>query len=172
MKDEPIRILLVDDDAPFVFLLKRALGAEHFRYELITLSDGAEALAFIRKQRKSGRRQPALIVMDLHLPKEDGIEILKELRWSAAFSDVPVAILSSSVSPEERNRVAAFEDTSFITKPNDLDAFLNVGRRIKENGFGKDGLSRASYLFSSPPAVNTRNAPATDERVDRDRKQQ
>ncbi|MGH9353338.1 MAG: response regulator, partial [Terriglobia bacterium] len=99
MKDEPIRILLVEDDASFVFLLKRALDAEHFRYDLITLSDGAEALAFIRKQRKSGRRQPALIVMDLHLPKEDGIEILKELRRSAAFSDVPVAILSSSVSP-------------------------------------------------------------------------
>lgn len=132
MKDEPVRILLIEDEPSFVYLLTRALNAERFPYELITLDDGAEALAFVRRQSGFARsRPPALIVLDLHLPKEDGIEILKEIRSSAALADLPVAVLSSSVSPEEMRRVAAFKAT-FITKPGDLDAFLNVGRKIKQ----------------------------------------
>jgi CheY-like chemotaxis protein len=132
MKDEPIRILLIEDEPSFVYLLRRALDAERFRYDLIVLDDGAKALAVVRKQRRpEPARPPALIVMDLHVPKEDGIEILKAIRSNAELADLPVAVLSSSVSPEEKKRVAAFNAT-FISKPGDLDAFLNLGRRIKQ----------------------------------------
>jgi chemotaxis family two-component system response regulator Rcp1 len=68
------RILLIEDNAADVDLMKYALDKGHFRYELITLKDGAEALAFIRGEGKYAHAaQPGLIVMDLHFPKSDGM---------------------------------------------------------------------------------------------------
>jgi len=130
---EMARILLIEDNAADVDLMRYALDKEHFRYELRTLQDGAEALAFIRREGKYAHAaQPGLIVMDLHLPKNDGMEVLKELRGNAEFADLPVAVLSSSVSPEEKSEVAAFKATCYITKPGDLAEFLKVGKRIKQ----------------------------------------
>ena len=104
------------------------------RWTLSTLTDGAEALTFIRREgaHADAKRPLRLIVMDLHLPKHDGLEILQEIRSSAEFANLPVAILSSSVSPEEKKRVAAFSGTCFIAKPTDLKEFLKVGKRIKQ----------------------------------------
>jgi len=127
--------------------MKYALNATHFPYELSTLTDGAEALAFFRREGKyaAGTRHPELIVMDLHLPKHDGMEILQEIRSSAEFADLPVAILSSSVSPEEKRAVAAFSGTCFITKPSDLKEFLKVGKRIRQLAQeGKEDRARAA----------------------------
>jgi DNA-binding response OmpR family regulator len=73
-----------------------------------------------------------LIVIDLHLPKYDGLEVLQELRRSEEFAGLPVAILSAFVSPEEKNSVAALKGTCFITKPLDLDGFLKVGKRMRK----------------------------------------
>ena len=130
---EPVRILLIEDDASFVYLLRRALDADNFHYELTILDDGAKALAFFRKQGKYAHEaQPDLIVMDLHLPKSDGIEILEEIRGSAAFGALPVAVLSSVMPPEEKNRMEALKATCFITKPQDLDEFSMVGKRIRQ----------------------------------------
>jgi len=129
-----VRILLIEDSDADVGLMRYALDAEHFPYELSTLTDGAEALTFIRREgaHADAKRPLRLIVMDLHLPKHDGLEILQEIRSSAEFANLPVAILSSSVSPEEKKRVAAFSGTCFITKPTDLKEFLKVGKRIKQ----------------------------------------
>ncbi|MGH9673886.1 MAG: response regulator, partial [Bryobacteraceae bacterium] len=71
--NKPARILLIEDDASFVYLIGRALDDESFHYALTTLDDGAQALAFIRRQAENARSpRPDLIVMDLHLPKSDG----------------------------------------------------------------------------------------------------
>jgi chemotaxis family two-component system response regulator Rcp1 len=130
---EAVRILLIEDNPADVDLMKYALDQGHFRYELSTLTDGAEALAFIRREGKYAHAaQPGLIVMDLHLPKNDAMEVLEEIRGNAEFTDLPVAVLSSSVSPEEKVSIAALRATCLITKPSDLDAFLSVGERIKQ----------------------------------------
>lgn len=131
---EAVRILLIEDSDADLNLMRYALDAEHFPYELNTLTDGAEALAFIRREGNyaDASRHPELIVMDLHLPKHDGMEILQEIRRSPEFADLPVAVLSSFVSPEEKTRVAAFRGTCFITKPSDLNEFLKVGKRIRQ----------------------------------------
>jgi CheY-like chemotaxis protein len=146
---ETVRILLIEDNAADVDLMRYALNAEHFRYELRTMKDGAEALAFIRGEgaHTDAKRPLRLIVMDLHLPKHDGLEILQELRSSAEFANLPVAFLSSSVSPEEKQRVAAFSGTCFITKPTVLKEFLKVGRRIKQLALdGVEECARAAVL--------------------------
>lgn len=129
---EPARILLIEDNTADVDLLKYALDKGNFRYELSTLKDGAEALAFIRKKGKYAHAaQPSLIVMDLHLPKSDGMDVLEGIRASRELADVPVAVLSSSSAPEEQSRVVALKRTCFIAKPFDLDGFMKVGARIK-----------------------------------------
>ena len=80
--------------------------------------------------------------MDLHLPKNDGMEVLEELRGNAEFADLPVAVLSSCVSPEEKRSIAAFGATCLIPKPGNLDAFLIVGEKIKQMAL--EGKARAA----------------------------
>ena len=122
---ELARILLIEDNAADVELMKYALEKGHFGYELRTLRDGAEALAFIRREGKYAHTaQPSLIVMDLHLPKNDGMEILEEIHGNAEFANLPVVVLSSCLSPNEQSSIAAFKATCLIMKPSDLDAFL------------------------------------------------
>lgn len=139
MKDDAApktaRILLIEDNAADVDLMKYALDKEYFHHALSMLKDGAEALAFIRKQGKYAHTpRPDLIVMDLHLPKNDGMEVLEEIRRIPEFSNLPVAILSSSVSPEEKHRVAALEGI-FISKPLDLDGYVTLASTIKMLAF-------------------------------------
>ena len=125
------RVLLVEDNAADVHLMRYALDAERFRYELTTLKDGAEALAFIRREGKYAHaKQPGLIVMDLHLPEADGLEILKEIRGKVECATLPVLVWSGSASLEERTAVTAF-NACFITKPRNLDEFLEIGKKIK-----------------------------------------
>jgi chemotaxis family two-component system response regulator Rcp1 len=141
---EAVRILLIEDNAADVDLMRYALDKGHFPYELRTLPDGAEALAFIRREGKYAHAaQPGLIVMDLHLPKNDGMEVLEEIRGNAEFADLPVAVLSSSVSPEEKNSIAALRATCLIPKPSNLDAFLNVGERIKQMALERNASATA-----------------------------
>jgi chemotaxis family two-component system response regulator Rcp1 len=141
-----VRILLIEDNAADVDLMKYALDKGHFRYELITLKDGTEALAFIRGEGKYAHAaQPGLIVMDLHFPKSDGMEVLEEIRGNPKFAELLVAVLSSSVSPEEKNRIAALKRTCFIAKPLDLDGFIKVGKTIKRLSLeGKASASGAA----------------------------
>jgi two-component system, chemotaxis family, response regulator Rcp1 len=131
---ESFRILLIEDNAADAELIRYALDAGHFRYKLTTLRDGEEALAFIRREGAyaDAMRQQEVIVMDLHLPRHDGIEVLQEIRRSEEFADLPVAVLSTLVSPEEKDRIEAFGKTCIITKPGNLDGFLEVAKRIRK----------------------------------------
>jgi CheY-like chemotaxis protein len=141
------RILLIEDNAADVDLMKYALNKGNFRFELSTLRDGAEALAFIRKKGKyANAPQPDLIVMDLHLPKSDGMQVLEEIRRNPTFANLPVAVLSSSVSQEDKNRIAALERTCFISKPLDLDGFMTVGTTIRKLSLeGKARTAAATF---------------------------
>ena len=131
---EGVRILLIEDNAADVDLMKYALDAGHFPYELSTLTDGEEALAFIRREGKyaDAMRQPALIVMDLHLPKHDGMEILQEIRRSEEFADLPVAVLSILVSPEEKTGLPRSGKPALSQSPETWTGSCNVGKKIRK----------------------------------------
>jgi len=121
-----IRILLIEDNPADVDLLRRAFRSAQLDCELILMEDGAEAMAFVREGTA-----PDLVVLDLNLPKNDGIEVLQAMRASRNFAEVPVAILSSSASPRERARLEHFHVGRYITKPPDLDEFLQIGTTLK-----------------------------------------
>ena len=135
------RILLVEDNPGDVELLRLALKRAGLDCELMVLDDGAEALALVRQQGKyAGVPVPDLAVLDLNVPKYDGVEILEALRANPAFAEVRVAVLSSSSSPRERANIEKYHISRYITKPLDLDEFLRIGEVLKE--LLTDGASR------------------------------
>lgn len=127
------RVLLVEDNPGDVDLLRLAFSNANLECDLTVLDDGAEALAFARQRGKyAAAPAPDLAILDLNIPKNDGLEILEALRANPAFAELPVAVLSSSSSPRERSAVERFHIRRFITKPSDLEEFMNIGLIVKE----------------------------------------
>jgi len=127
----PVRILVIEDNAADVELLRMALEDAQLRADISVLQDGGAALSVFR-DATNAYPAPELIVLDLNLPKYDGLELLEAARSSARFGLTPIAILSSSSSPREQTRIRAFGRVTYITKPPELDAYLAIGVRLRD----------------------------------------
>jgi CheY-like chemotaxis protein len=127
-----IDILVVEDNPADVELFQLACDAAGLRCKLTIIDDGAEALAFFRQEGKyAGRPAPDLAILDLNLPKHDGLELLQAARANREFAELPIVVLSSSSSIRERSQLKAFEKVRCITKPIDLDRYLAIGETIR-----------------------------------------
>lgn len=127
------RILVCEDNAADVYLIRHALAHAGVESELTVLEDGAEALAFVRRQQANPDTGvlPHLAILDLNLPKHSGLEILEAIRRDEAFEEMPVVVLSSSSAPRDMERLRQFRVDRYITKPADLDEFLKIGTTLK-----------------------------------------
>lgn len=127
-------ILLVEDNPDDETLTLRALRKNQILNEIIVARDGAEALDFLFGTGIHAGRdtsiQPQLILLDLKLPKVDGLEVLKRLRADPRTALQPVAILTTS--NEERDIVASYQlgANSYIRKPVDFDSFIEAVRQL------------------------------------------
>ncbi|MGD9613555.1 MAG: response regulator [Kiritimatiellia bacterium] len=125
-------ILLVEDNPDDEALTLRALKKNNVANRVVVARDGAEALEFLFPGggRLSGDALPALILLDLKLPKVDGLEVLKRLRSDARTQLVPVVILTSS--KEERDLVSGYRlgCNSYIRKPVDFEQFTDAIRQL------------------------------------------
>jgi two-component system response regulator len=131
------RILLVEDNPGDVELLRLALKTAGFECDLTVLDDGGEAIAMVKGQGKyADVAPPDLAILDLNVPKNDGIEIIESMRASEVYRDTQVVVLSSSSSPRDYARLERFHIARYITKPPDLDEFLNIGSQLKSLVFG------------------------------------
>lgn len=123
MRQSPVEVLLVEDSATDAELTMRALR-RHLDPEAVHLvRDGAEALAFLFA---SGAHLPRLVLLDLKLPKVDGIEVLRRLKADPRTRTIPVVILSSS---REAGDVVTSYDigaNSFVVKPVEFDGFIGA----------------------------------------------
>jgi len=127
------RILVIEDNAPDVFLLDRALKRQDVRFELVHLLSGAEALTFIRRQGTyADAAIPSLILLDLNLSKYTGEDILREIRGARHLAGVPVCVWSSSRSRRDEALLKDLGVSQFITKPAGLDQFMEIGKTIKD----------------------------------------
>lgn len=127
------RLVVIEDNGGDVFLLERALKKQDFRFELIHLPDGGEALAFIRRQGAyADAAIPDLILVDLNLSKYTGEDLLREIRNSEHLASVPVCVWSSSQSQRDQALLADLGVARFITKPSGLDQFMEIGKIIKD----------------------------------------
>ena len=126
-----IEVLLVEDSPGDVRLTQEAFKDAKVHINLHVASDGAEAMAFLGRQGKhSDVPRPDLILLDLNLPKKDGREVLEEIKKSPALKSIPVVILTTSASDADILRSYTLHANCYITKPVDLDGFLEVVKSI------------------------------------------
>lgn len=126
----PSRILLIEDNPADAFLVKEALRTHGIAFDLNWVSDGEEAVGHL-STFLSAQSAPALILLDLNLPKVDGKEVLSKIRSNPNLAATKVAILTSSDSPHDRRDTANLGANCYIKKPPTLEEFLGVGGTIK-----------------------------------------
>ena len=128
------RILLVEDNPKDVELTLAALAENHLANEVIVARDGEEALDYLRRQgafKLRAEGHPAVVLLDLKLPKVDGLEVLAQLKSDPELQLLPIVMLTSS--REERDLVASYKlhVNAYVVKPIDFQEFANA---IKELG--------------------------------------
>jgi CheY-like chemotaxis protein len=128
------RILMVEDDARDVELSLTALEQYNLANEVVVVGDGEEALDYLYQRGKFMARpsgNPAVLLLDLKLPKVDGLEVLQQIKTDAQLKLIPVVVLTSS--REERDMVASYQlgVNAYVVKPVDFHEFVNA---VKELG--------------------------------------
>jgi chemotaxis family two-component system response regulator Rcp1 len=127
----PIEVLLVEDSPGDVRLTREALKDAKMHVRLNVVSDGAEAMAFLRREKNYAEApRPDLILLDLNLPKVDGRDVLKAIKESDALKSIPVVVLTTSASRADVERSYMLHANCFITKPVDLQGFIKVVQSI------------------------------------------
>ncbi len=133
MTEREIEILLVEDNPGDARLTTEALKEANVRNKLNHLTDGVEALAFLRRQGKyAAANRPDLILLDLNLPRKDGREVLAEIKGDDRLKRIPVLILTTSQAEEDILRAYSLNANCYIAKPVDLDQFIKVVTVIKD----------------------------------------
>jgi chemotaxis family two-component system response regulator Rcp1 len=126
-----LEVLLVEDSPGDVRLTREALKDAKVHINLHVAPDGAEAMAFLKREGKYANvPRPDLILLDLNLPKKDGREVLAEIKGSEALKSIPVVVLTTSASEADILRSYRLHANCYITKPVDLEGFLTVVRSI------------------------------------------
>ncbi len=120
-------LLYVEDEDAAVFLLETALKEACIPVELHHVSDGEQALAFLRQLGKYEKApRPGLILLDLNLPRKNGLEVLAEMQNSGILPPIPVVVFTSSSLITDRDRCLALGAQGYITKPSTFDGFLDA----------------------------------------------
>jgi CheY-like chemotaxis protein len=130
---ETIEVLLVEDDPGDVLLIEEAFEFNKVRNSLNVVSDGVEALEFLRREgRYADAPRPGLILLDLNLPRKDGREVLAEVKDDGDLRSIPVVVLTTSKAEEDVLRSYDLHANAYVTKPVDFDRFIEVVRQIDE----------------------------------------
>lgn len=122
-------ILLVEDNPMDVDLALRAFSRQQPAPPVEVARDGEEALAWLARW-EAGEPCPRLILLDLKLPRVDGLEVLRRIKSHAELHAIPVVVLSSSSSNEDMREAYRLGANSYIIKPVDFDHFLEMAARI------------------------------------------
>jgi len=131
MADEKI-ILLVEDNSDDEALTLRAFQKNYMSNKVMVARDGAEALDYFFAEHKDGRENPLpqVILLDLKLPKVDGLEVLRRIRADARTKLLPVVVLTSSKEEQDLLRSYALGANSYVQKPVDFNQFMDAARQL------------------------------------------
>jgi two-component system, chemotaxis family, response regulator Rcp1 len=128
----PIEILLVEDNPGDVRLIQEVFKDAKIYNSMQIAYDGEAAMKILRKEGEhSNAAYPDLILLDLNLPKKDGREVLREIKCDGTLKCIPVVILTTSNAEEDLIETYRMNANCYITKPVDLDQFINVVKSIE-----------------------------------------
>ena len=131
MTKNKLNFVLAEDNPGDVFLVRRALDAQLLSYDLVVVNDGEEALLIVA-QMANGEKHFDLILLDLNLPRRDGAEILGQLRSHISLNHIPAVLLTSSDSPQDRDRCLRLGANQYFQKPSNLASFMEIGKIVKD----------------------------------------
>ena len=136
MSTKPIEILLVEDSPDDIDITKEALEESKIHNNLSIVTDGEMALNFLKKEGTYNNAvTPDLILLDLNLPKMDGREVLKWIKYTDVIKRIPVIILTTSDSDIDKLNTYDLYANCYVTKPLGFEGFVKVVKEIKNFWF-------------------------------------
>lgn len=128
-------MLLVEDSPTDVFVIKEVLGECEIKFRVDVVKDGQEALRYL----KESGRCPALVLLDLNIPKVDGFQVLHELRAGSKCHQTPVIVVSSSRADEDRSTAEELGANAYFQKPADLESYTEL-KQVVERVLRRAGI--------------------------------
>ncbi len=133
MITEKFIILMAEDDEGHASLIQRNLKRAGVRNEIFHVKDGQEALDFVFARGAYAERQqqgPVLMLLDINMPRIDGVEVLRQLKGGQESSRIPVIVLTTTDDPREVARCYSLNCSVYITKPVEYNAFVEAIQRL------------------------------------------
>jgi CheY-like chemotaxis protein len=150
--EEPqFTVLMVDDDEDDYILVKAAFEASPIKVDLRWVEDGQDAMDYLLHMGKYVTHEtsprPDLILLDIIMPRKDGLETLKEIKGHPYLEEIPVVLLTSSTERESMSSGLYLGADSFIAKPRSLAAMISAMGSLREYYFGVVRLPEKKYRF-------------------------
>jgi CheY-like chemotaxis protein len=134
MSRKPMRILFVEDNDDHAELVLRTLEDHQVRSAVRRVGDGEEALDYLHHRGAFAEPEsspvPGLILLDLRLPKVDGLEVLESIKTTEALRRIPVVVLTTSQAESDMARAYDFQANAYVVKPIDFDKFVELMRDL------------------------------------------
>jgi chemotaxis family two-component system response regulator Rcp1 len=132
-----LELLVVDDNPADISLVCEALAGSRYQIKINSVGDGVEAMAFLERRAKYGNAlRPDLVILDLNLPKKDGLAVLAAMKAGPDLRRIPVVIFSTSQLRKDIVRSYEMGANCYVSKPGNLDDFFSAVKSIEEFWFG------------------------------------
>lgn len=138
MSDEPLRILLADDDEADRLLFKEAISELKIKTVVHSVNDGVDLMEALAVENQP---LPQLLFLDLNMPRKDGMECLKEIRANDKYNDISIAIFSTSGADDDMEETFLNGANVYIHKPNDFGSLKKLLERAVQ----------VTYIYQEPP---------------------
>lgn len=133
MSTQPLTLILAEDDDGHASLIQRNLQRAGFVNDIIRVKDGQEALDFIRAEGEHTERVLkglVLLLLDINMPRVDGVEVLRQLKNDPNTARIPVIMLTTTDDPREVERCYKLGCNVYVTKPVEYDGFIEAIKRL------------------------------------------
>lgn len=136
-----LKLLLVDDNPADIVLAREALAGSPHCSQIVSVGDGVEAMAFLnRRGNYANALRPDLVILDLNLPKRDGLAVLAAMKAGPDLRQIPVVIFSTSQLSKDITRSYELGANCYVSKPGNLNDFFSTVKSIEEFWLGYASL--------------------------------
>jgi len=139
-------VLHIEDEPDHAYLVKRCFAKFEEPVELVQLSDGEQVLPFLESRKKEGGSAPDLLLLDLRLPKKDGLDVLRELKAHPVHRRIPIVVLSTSAAERDVSQASDAYANGYLVKPAELAALKQLMARVDAYWLKSDQIGEAGKI--------------------------